>query len=137
MESKDIQKIVYDEEDIFGKSLGEDFLKKELENPIARYFVIEDQLLIGYIGLRVLGDNAEVLNLYIEKKNQGRGYGCKLFSYAINRLKEENVKSLSLEVRKSNLRAINMYEKFGLKACYERKNYYQDNEDAILMIGVI
>jgi len=39
---------------------------------------------------------------------------------------------LTLEVRKSNIPAQKLYEKFGFKKCGLRKNYYENKEDAIL-----
>ena len=46
----------------------------------------------------------------------------------------ENEKYITLEVRKSNARAIGLYEKFGFKSLGYRKKYYQDNnEDALIM----
>jgi len=39
-----------------------------------------------------------------------------------------------LEVRPSNLAALNLYAKFGLKSVGRRKGYYADNgEDALIM----
>jgi ribosomal-protein-alanine N-acetyltransferase len=45
-----------------------------------------------------------------------------------------NYKKIFLEVRVSNLKAINFYEKFGFSKDAIRNNYYTDNsEDALLM----
>jgi ribosomal-protein-alanine N-acetyltransferase len=41
---------------------------------------------------------------------------------------------VTLEVRRSNLGAIGLYERFGFKAAGVRRRYYQDNgEDALIM----
>jgi len=45
---------------------------------------------------------------------------------------EMNVNLLTLEVRKSNKKAISIYERFGLNPIYIRRRYYRDGEDAIL-----
>ena len=44
------------------------------------------------------------------------------------------VKYLTLEVRVSNIPAINLYEKYSFKSLGTRKGYYQNNnEDALIM----
>ena len=52
----------------------------------------------------------------------------------IEYLYKNMVKYLTLEVRESNQKAINLYEKYGFKSLGKRKNYYQNNnEDALIM----
>jgi ribosomal-protein-alanine N-acetyltransferase len=47
---------------------------------------------------------------------------------------QEGIKHHTLEVRKSNEPAINLYTKFGFEVEGVRKGYYQDNgEDALIM----
>lgn len=53
-----------------------------------------------------------------------------LFSYA----KESGAEFISLEVRKSNIKAIGLYKKFGFEKQGVRKNYYSNpEEDGIIM----
>ena len=48
--------------------------------------------------------------------------------------KENKIVSMTLEVRRSNLVAQNLYKKYGFKMAGVRKEYYSDNrEDAIIM----
>ena len=46
---------------------------------------------------------------------------------------QESVKLVTLEVRKENIPAIELYKKFGFEIVTTRKNYYQNQEDAYLM----
>ena len=48
-------------------------------------------------------------------------------------VENNNCSNITLEVRKSNIIAINIYKKFKFKVIAERKNYY-GNEDAIMML---
>ena len=52
---------------------------------------------------------------------------------ALNLIFKDRAKSCTLDVRKSNLRAINVYNKLGFKEIYVRKAYYNDGEDDIVM----
>lgn len=53
-------------------------------------------------------------------------------SYLIHVAEDNKVVNITLEVRISNIIAINLYKKFGFKEVALRKYYYGD-EDAILM----
>ena len=133
LEDRDILTIVNDENRIFNHSLGYDFLHGELESDLHKFFVLEDDELIEYFVLCVCNENGKILNLYINEKYKEKKYGGKLLEYGLSYLDSHNVKCVTLEVRVSNTRAINMYEKYGFKKALERKNYY-GNEDAILML---
>jgi ribosomal-protein-alanine N-acetyltransferase len=62
-----------------------------------------------------------------------QGIAANLVTYILEKLKNK-VKTCYLEVRVSNLPAINLYKKFGFKICNLRKNYYLlPKEDALIM----
>ena len=48
-----------------------------------------------------------------------------------------NLNSITLEVRESNTPAIKLYEKFDFKNLGVRKNYYKNNENAIIMTKIL
>lgn len=131
MKDSDIDEIVKDEVEIFGESLGDSMLKNELSNQNALYLVLEeDNKILGYIGLWINLDNAQILNFYIKKDYRNQGFGSTLLKEAIKNLEDNGVKIISLEVRESNLNAIDLYEKFNFRMEYKRKYYYKDGEDA-------
>ncbi len=134
----DLETIVSLEEVTFGQSLGYSFLKQELlENDFSRIYVLEeDQMIIGYISYRVVDDKAELLNFLIRTDYQTQGHGKNLFDFVLNELKAEDVKTLILEVRVSNLRAINFYEKYGFIEVLTIKNYYQTEDGKVLLLEV-
>lgn len=114
-------------EDIFQLEIG--------KNDQAYYYVMTlDQKVIGYIGMWVVIDDAQITNIAISPAYRGHKLGEKLFGFACQQALMMGVKHLSLEVRASNRVAQNMYRKFGLVPGGIRKNYYTDNrEDAIIM----
>ena len=135
MEIDDIMQVMAGETEIFGTTLGYDMLYNDLVlNHLAHYFVLEiDNCVEGYIGLWI-DENADVINFYISKEYQGMGFGSMLFDFAVRLCKMSRVKALSLEVRVSNERAISLYKKYGFIDSHIRHNYYEDGEDAIVMI---
>ena len=74
----------------------------------------------------------EVDNILVKEEYRSRGIGTKLMSYLVSEAIHYKVINITLEVRVSNSRAINLYKKFGFREVALRKYYYGD-EDAILM----
>ena len=136
MTNDDIDFVVENENKFFNHSIVRDMLKSEINsNPYAYYIIaFMDDLRIGYLSSWMPIPQAEILNLFIINEYQGRGIGLMMLKYAISHFISNNCNSISLEVRKSNYKAINLYSKLGFKNVYIRKNYYQDGEDAILML---
>ena len=61
-------------------------------------------------------------------------YGEALLKRIIDDCYLEKIKYITLEVRVSNIPAINLYTKYGFSSFGTRKGYYQDNnEDALIM----
>lgn len=128
---------VYEEEiKIFGKSLGEMTLYNEiLHNKMSRYFIaLVDKKRAAYVGSWLTIPNAEILNLFVLEEYRGQGIGKKLIDEVIKVCNKEKIDMLTLEVRVSNKYAIKMYEDIGFKVGTVRKKYYENKEDALLMI---
>jgi ribosomal-protein-alanine N-acetyltransferase len=87
--------------------------------------------LLGYAILMKVSDEAELLNICVDKEYQGKGWGEKLLGHAINTV---NAKKIFLEVRASNFSAIKLYEKCEFTQISVRKKYYQHpSEDALIL----
>ncbi|MDT8862397.1 ribosomal protein S18-alanine N-acetyltransferase [Alkalihalobacillus sp. MEB130] len=111
------------------------FLNELTTNQFANYLVYEvNGDIIGYCGLWIVMDEAQVTNVAIRSTYRGQGHGERLLRYVISFLKQMGVLKLSLEVRVSNYVAQNLYRKIGFVEGGIRKNYYADNlEDALVM----
>ena len=60
--------------------------------------------------------------------------GKSFLEFALDMCFEREVDVISLEVRKSNVKAQILYEKYGFMKEQVRKQYYSDGEDAYLMV---
>ncbi|AIF42400.1 ribosomal protein S18-alanine N-acetyltransferase [Virgibacillus sp. SK37] len=111
------------------------FYQELVDNDYAHYFVMEaDKKIIGYAGVWLVVDDAQITNIAIMPDYRGNKLGEKLFGFTIQQILLLGGTRLSLEVRKSNIIAQRLYRKFGLVPGGIRKNYYTDNqEDAIVM----
>ena len=91
-----------------------------------------DDAIVGYLDYSLIYDRMEIDNIKVEEEYQDNGIGTKLMSYLVSIAIENKVDNITLEVRKSNNKAIHLYNKFGFHEVAIRKYYYGD-EDAILM----
>ncbi|MFD2211613.1 ribosomal protein S18-alanine N-acetyltransferase [Virgibacillus halophilus] len=111
------------------------FFQELSQNFHAHYYVLElEGEVIGYAGMWVVVDDAQITNIAILPGYRGKKYGEQLFRFMVGKAVILGAVHLSLEVRVSNHIAQRMYSKFGLVEGGIRKNYYSDNqEDAIVM----
>jgi ribosomal-protein-alanine N-acetyltransferase len=141
MRKEDIPNIVYNDRRILGQSLGEETLETELaQNLFSKFFVMEDEQthqFIGHVGLWIDVPLASILNLYIVPEFQHHGLGSILLEFVLGYLHDTSISTLTLEVRKSNEIAKNMYHHYGFAEAAVRKNYYADGEDAYLMLKIL
>ena len=90
--------------------------------------------MIGFIIFSPISPEAHILSISVRNEMQSKGIGTLLLKSMLDQCKVMNYKKIFLEVRVSNEKAINFYEKFGFSKDAIRDNYYTDNsEDALLM----
>ena len=105
----------------------------EINNPLARYFVLENENeVIGYAGVWHIVDEGHITNIAIKKDYRGLGLSKLLMKELISYFNDNSLSFLTLEVRESNTVARGLYEGFGFKIIGERKKYYENNETAVL-----
>tara|TARA_Y100000816_G_scaffold133878_1_gene94587 strand:+ start:609 stop:1049 length:441 start_codon:yes stop_codon:yes gene_type:complete len=92
-------------------------------------------VLIGFAIFSPVIPESHLLNIAIDPAYHRKGLGNKLLKQIILQNKAIGVKVITLEVRISNLIAINLYEKNGFHKDAIRQNYYSgpEKEDALLM----
>lgn len=96
----------------------------------SHYFFAGDDLPMAFLSIHHVLDEIEIINIATKKK----GLGSELFEKLIEFAQSQQVKTIFLEVRASNLTAQNFYLKKGFKKIGQRKNYYhQPTENAVLM----
>ncbi len=76
----------------------------------------------------------EIYNIAVKREFQNRGIGKQMLNKLVLLAKGCNSQSIWLEVRNSNRKAINFYQKNNFRQIYERKNFYSNPlENAIVM----
>ena len=105
------------------------------ENRLATYVVARvDGRLVGYAGMWVILDEAHITTIAVDPPYRGQHVGERLLLGLIDAAIERGARWMTLEVRKSNHSAQNLYRKYGFREIGTRKGYYSDNrEDAVVM----
>ena len=106
------------------------------QNQMAHYFVLEAELeqIVGYVGYLLMLDEGHISIISIDPDWQGNGLGELLLVWALREMVAQRSILATLEVRESNKRAQQLYQKYGFVTVGRRKRYYRDtNEDALIM----
>ena len=114
-------------------NINEDYNLLTSNNMYYGYVLEENNNIIGFLSFIFDGENIDILYFLIDKSYEGKGYGTKLLNDTLNLIFSYGAKNCTLDVRKSNLRAINVYNKLGFREIYVRKAYYSNGEDDIVM----
>ena len=112
-----------------------EILQQELLSNNSKYIVAKslDNIIVGFAGIKIILDTAELMNIVTKKSFRANGIGKLMLEYLINMCKKEKIKTLNLEVNSQNTIAINLYKKYNFKEVGLRKKYYNNTYDAILM----
>ena len=89
---------------------------------------------MGFIGFWIKFEQAEITKVSIAKKYQGYKLSKLLMADAEQRIRLAECENITLEVRVSNVVAINLYKSCGFNIVATRKKYYENGEDAYLML---
>lgn len=100
------------------------------------YKIVYKGEILGFIGAWLSDDAFNILNLAIKPEFRGLKLSKKLMKAVFDLSEDKSINKMFLEVRKSNVIAQNLYEKFGFVKTYERKKYYKDGEDAVVMFYI-
>lgn len=140
LEKNDINKILQIEKSQNVTILKETVILDDMSNSNnTLYFgAIYNDIIVGYIAITYIIDTIDILSIVTMKNYENIGVATLLLEYIFNFAKKNNVNKIFLEVRTSNTKAINLYEKNNFKLISKRKNYYTDTkEDALIYLKEI
>jgi len=134
-EEIDIKHIADIEAECFTTPETEKSVRDVIENDVYEAFVAEiNGDIVGHtITMTTCGDT-DILSVAVKPDYRRFGIGNKLMENIFISAIKNDVENIFLEVRKSNIPAISLYEKNGFEKIGERKNFYDlPREDAVLM----
>ena len=103
-------------------------------DPFKKYigYMLDDKI-VAFLNYSLIYERIEIEYIYTNSNYRNNGIASELLEYLVNLGINNNCLNITLEVRRSNITAINFYQKNGFKKVSTRKNYY-NNEDGILML---
>ncbi|MBI2711343.1 MAG: ribosomal protein S18-alanine N-acetyltransferase [Bdellovibrio sp.] len=116
---------------------GIQHFRSELTKPYSQFLLMTDdatdQEVAGYIVGWFLFDECQILNVAVSLPFRGLGFAKAMIRKLVTLAVNKNLRKVSLEVRKSNLPAIQLYQSMGFVIVQIRKSFYSNGEDAYFM----
>jgi [ribosomal protein S18]-alanine N-acetyltransferase len=110
--------------------------QRELTLPFSRIMVAlpaDSSSIAGFLCRWLIADECHILNIAVHPDSRRLGIGTVLIAEAVNEAKSTGAGVVTLEVRRSNLPARQLYRKFEFEERRLRRHYYGPGEDAIIM----
>jgi ribosomal-protein-alanine N-acetyltransferase len=133
-----VDEVMAYEDDLFGaEAWTAEGYRAELRDTRSRHYVAaidEAGALIGWAGVRVVADEAEVLTVGVIPMARRRGVGLALMADLYADAKRRGAQAIYLEVRVDNDGARKLYERDGFVKVGTRRGYYDGGRvDAVVM----
>lgn len=113
---------------------------EELEREWARIDVLRERdaagtsRVVAFCNFWIVRDEIHILNVATHPDWRRRGHAARLLEHLLTFARSTGCRYLTLEVRKSNVGASALYQRFGFLPVGVRPQYYVENrEDAIVM----
>ena len=111
-------------------------IAEELSSPASRYWIATDESgdVVGYGGVKVGGDQADVMTIGVRPHARGQGIGATILDELLAWSREAGACEIFLDVRPSNEGAIGLYESRGFVEIGRRPRYFRNPvEEAVEM----
>jgi ribosomal-protein-alanine N-acetyltransferase len=135
----DLDQILMIERASFPYPWSREMFDEELNNRLCHIFVMREEVerdtrVLGYVCFWMFLGEMHLLNIAVHPEARRHGVGERLLSHALEFASGRGAKVVFLEVRRSNEAARRMYTRFGFRAMGVRPRYYEDQEDAVVML---
>jgi ribosomal-protein-alanine N-acetyltransferase len=137
----DLEPILAIEQLSFQWPWGRRSFESELSSQDACSYVVKsagadtESQIAAYAFLRRVANELHVLKIAVRPAQRRQGMATWLLNHCFALGAQQGADSVYLEVRRSNVPAIRLYEKLGLREIGRRPNYYPDSkEDALVMM---
>ncbi len=140
MEPEDVETVLGIESRVFTTPWQADTFLSLIGRPSSELWVMEHPVagILAYAVLWCVLHQAELANIAVRSEYRGQGYASRLLERVLQIARDREVETIYLEVRASNTRALELYERFGFSQVGVRKNYYdKPKEDALVMRLVV
>ncbi len=142
--AEDVGRVMEIEKDGFKHPWSRELIERELGHAWSQLLLAcevgtaGEECVVGYIVFWLVHDEIHVLNVATALESRRRGIGRALMEAAEGAGRTRGARLSTLEVRRSNEAAIELYRAIGYRQVGIRPHYYaEENEDAIVMVKVL
>jgi ribosomal-protein-alanine N-acetyltransferase len=134
----DIDEISALEERCFPQPWKREFFESELRGS-GRYNVVAHKhgRIAGYVFAMWFFDEMHINKIAVDERERRQGIALALMGECLRFAKVNRIKTISLEVRKSNDGAQEFYRFLDFEPTYTRPRYYPDGEAAVVMVRTL
>jgi ribosomal-protein-alanine N-acetyltransferase len=128
------------EADMFGaESWSTEAYREELADRRHRYYIaaVDDGGLVGWAGVRVIADVAEILTVGVVPTARRRGIGAQLVAELLVESRRRGAEQVFLDVRADNEDAQRIYERAGFTSVGRRRGYYDNGRTDSLTMALL
>ena len=104
---------------------------------MAGWVAVKDSAVIGFLVARRIASDIEILNLAVIEDSRRHGIGAALLRRSLDWAEEFRAENAILEVRESNLAALQFYERRGFMSVARRMGYYANPPDNAVLLNKI
>jgi ribosomal-protein-alanine N-acetyltransferase len=135
MKMEDIDEVLEIEKSSFEDPWQRLAFESAVESRFSRSLVArgQDGKIVGYTVYWIAGPECHILNLAVHPEMRRKGLGSQIMDRILEDAKGFECEEVVLEVRRSNLPAIRLYQEYGFVPIGVRRRYYSNKEDAIVM----
>ncbi|MGH2767608.1 MAG: ribosomal protein S18-alanine N-acetyltransferase [Actinomycetota bacterium] len=136
MRRRHLRQVLRIEAQVYPRPWSGSLFLQEMARKSDRVYLVArlDGRVVGYGGLMLGGGEAHITTVAVDPAFHRRRIGTRIMLALMDAGVERGARSVSLEVRKSNTGAQQMYERFGFRPVGIRRGYYvETGEDAVVM----
>lgn len=141
MERADLEQVLEIERHAFHSPWSSQIFLEELEREWAHLEVLRERqrdgtsLIVAYLNHWLVRDEVHLLNIATHPDHRRRGHARVLMTHLVDFAVRHRCRYVTLEVRRSNQGAIDLYSQFQFQPVGIRPKYYaEDQEDAVVML---
>lgn len=138
MEDADIDAVMEIERLSFRAPWSRAVFLEEMGREWARVDVLRDSItdeVVAFANYWLVADELHILNIAVHPRHRRAGHATRLLAHMVEVARQGQCRCVTLEVRRSNAVAQQIYRRFAFRAVGVRPNYYaEDQEDAIVML---
>lgn len=135
MEEGDLERVAAIEKEIFSMPWSRKAFSDSLNSPNTAYIVAEkDGVIAGYCGMYISFEEGNITNVAVAPDYRRQNIATCMLQHILKLAAKRAVTDVILEVRETNVPAIQLYERLGFEEAGIRKNFYEKPvENALIM----